>query len=142
MSDHFPATGMPVQGTGRCFCGAVTYEWRAVPLWSCHCHCESCRRNCSAPVTSFFGIRDGAWSWTGQPPKLFESKPGVRRWFCDTCGTPMAYAADKFPNETHFYGASMGDPNAFRATFHVHIDEKLDWLEIADDLPRREGHST
>lgn len=137
MSGLYPPTGMPKQGTGRCFCGAVTYEWRAAPLWSCHCHCESCRRTCSAPFTSFFGVADGHWAWTGETPKLFESSPGVRRHFCATCGTPMAYAADRFPGETHFYAASMDDPAAFRPTFHVHADEMLDWFEIVDDLPRK-----
>lgn len=134
-----PQPDMPEAGRGRCFCGAVRFEWRARPLWAGHCHCESCRRNCAAPFTSFFGVADDAWSWTGEAPRLFESSPGVRRWFCGRCGAPMAFAADRFPGETHFYAASMERPEDYRPTFHVHADERLSWVRLADDLPRLGG---
>lgn len=127
--------GFPPNGAGRCLCGAVTFEWRASPLWAGHCHCESCRRANSAPYTSFFGVADGAWAWTGVEPKLFESSESVRRWFCGTCGSPMAYAADRFPGETHFFAASMDDPESYRADFQVHVAEKLSWVHLDPDLP-------
>ena len=127
---------MPERGEGRCLCGRIRYEWSAAPLWAGHCHCESCRRNCSAPMTSFFGVENGSWRWTGKDPALYRSSPGNRRWFCDRCGTPMAYASDRFPDEVHFYAASMADPEAYRPTVHFHADEQLPWLHLGDDLPR------
>ncbi len=121
---------------GRCLCGAVTYEYSGAELWHGHCHCESCRRNCSAAIVSFFGVPRTAYSFTGSAPAIYESSPGVRRLFCSRCGTPMAYDADRFPDEFHFYAASLDDPKIFAPEFHVHCGEQLDWLKLADDLPK------
>ncbi|MEO1198768.1 MAG: GFA family protein [Pseudomonadota bacterium] len=130
---------MPTTGTGRCFCGAVRYQWFRAPLWACHCHCESCRRTCSAPFTSFFGLADDAWSWTGEEPVVFTSSPGVRRSFCGRCGAPMTFAADRFAGETHFYAATMDAPETYVATAHVYMAEKLPWIHLDDGLPQHQG---
>lgn len=122
--------------TGRCLCGAVTYSFDEPVNWRGYCHCESCRRNCSAPVTAFFGVENGQWSWTGVAPAVFASTPGARRYFCATCGTPMAYAHEKFPHEMHFYAASLDDPADFTPTQHFHYDERLVWLALDDDLKK------
>jgi len=129
--------------TGRCLCGAVRYAFdQAHVLWRGHCHCESCRRNCSAPFTSFFGVADGAWRWTGAEAAVHRSSPGVERRFCGACGTPMAYNSEKAPGETHFYAAGLDAPEEFCPEFHVFWREKLPWLHLNDDLPRHSGSST
>ena len=120
--------------TGRCLCGDVTYRATAAPLWQAHCHCESCRRATSAPFTSFFGIADGAWSWTGRAPVTHASSPGVWRDFCPRCGAQMAYRAARFPGEIHFYAATLDDPARFAPTVHVHAGERLPWVHLADGL--------
>jgi hypothetical protein len=135
----FARPDMPASGAGRCLCGDVRFRWEGPALWAVHCHCESCRRACSAGFTSFFGVADADWSWTGAPPRLYESSPGVRRWFCPRCGAQMAFQADRYPGETHFYAASMENPEAYAPTAHVHADERLCWVRLADDLPRKEG---
>ncbi len=128
--------GQPL-GSGRCLCGAVRFATSAAPLWQVHCHCESCRRNCAAPFTSFFGIADGAWRWTGAAPAEYASSPGVTRLFCATCGTPMAYRSTAFPAEMHFYAATLDDPAPYAPTGHVHWADHLSWVHLADSLPRR-----
>jgi hypothetical protein len=99
----------------------------------------------SSPFTTWFGVRNSAWRWTGAAPEIYRSSPGVRRFFCATCGTPMAYASTRYPEETHFYAASLDDPTDFAPTVHYHEDEQLRWIHLADDLPRRgltERHGT
>ena len=49
----------------------------------------------------------------------------------------MSYRSDKFPNETHFYAATLTDSAACTATEHVHSAEMLPWLQLSDGLPRR-----
>lgn len=122
--------------SGRCLCGAVHYTANAAPLWQAHCHCESCRRATASPFTSFFGIADGQWRWTGADPARFASSPGVERAFCPTCGTQMAYRSHAFPDEMHFYAATLDDPAGFAATGHVHTGEMLPWVHLNDGLPR------
>lgn len=121
--------------TGHCLCGAVSFVCEGAPNWQGHCHCESCRRNCSAPFTSFFGISHGKWRWSGIVPALYVSSPGTKRHFCPLCGTPMAYENIRWPDENHFYAASLSDPTVFNPTHHSHWQERLPWLHLNDGLP-------
>ena len=68
-------------------------------------------------------------------PGVYESSPGVRRLFCQRCGTPMAYDADRFKHEIHFYAASLDDSENYAPEFHVHCGEQLAWLNVVDDVP-------
>ena len=126
---------------GRCLCGSVTYEYSGPENWRGHCHCESCRRNTSSPFTTFFGVPNEAYRFTGEKPSVYESSPGVRRLFCGKCGSPMAYDSDRFPDEIHFYAATLEDPSGFKPGFHVHCAEQVPWVELADDLPKYERSS-
>lgn len=123
--------------TGRCFCGDVTYRADAQPKWQAHCHCESCRRATSAGFSSYFCIRDGHWQWTGKAPATYASSPGVWRDFCPRCGAQMAYRATRYPDEIHFHAMTLDDPASFRPTAHVHTDEQLPWVQLADGLRRK-----
>ena len=122
---------------GHCLCGATRYICKAEPLWQAHCHCESCRRATASPFTSYFGVADGQWLWTGAHPATFSSSHGVWRDFCATCGTPMAYRSERYPGETHFFAATLDDPSTFNPTAHVHVAERLNWVHLTDGLPQR-----
>ena len=120
---------------GRCFCGAVTFEVDS-PVQSCvTCHCESCRRQCSAPMTTYIGVPDGQWRWTGKAPKVFNSSPGVERSFCDNCGTPLSFRSKRMSGVMHLFASAMEEPEKFAPTLHVAFEEKLPWLKLADGLP-------
>jgi hypothetical protein len=123
--------------TGRCLCGEVRFSCDAAPLWQSHCHCESCRRATASGFTSFLGVANGHWRWTGAVPATYGSSPGVWRDFCPACGTQMAYRADRYPGECHFYAATLDDPASYTPTAHFHSDEQLPWIHLADGLPRK-----
>ena len=120
---------------GRCFCGSIRFEIDP-PVEACvTCHCESCRRQCSAPMTAYVGVADGNWRWTSAPPKIYRSSPGVERTFCADCGTPLSFRSKKMSGVMHLYLAALEDPEAFAPTLHVAHEEKLNWLKLGDDLP-------
>ena len=125
---------------GRCLCGHIRYVFDPEGvLWRGFCHCESCRRATASPVTAYLGVRDSAWRWVGPAPSRFDSSPGVRRFFCPRCGTPMAYQTDDDPGETHFFTATLDDPEDHAPTYHAYWNEKLSWLKLSDRLPRNAG---
>ncbi len=99
-------------------------------------HCADCRRQTASPVTTFFGLPLDHFEWTGSRPKTYASSAGVTRSFCGTCGTPMAFQADRYANEIHLYAATLSNPEIFVPKFHVHYDEHLPWLKLGDNLPR------
>ena len=124
---------------GRCLCKAVSFEIDT-PIKSCvNCHCESCRRQCSAPMTTYIGVPDAQWRWTGKAPKVYQSSPGVERTFCGNCGTPLSFRSERLSGVMHLYVAAMEEPERFEPELHVAYEEKLSWLNLGDDLPKRNG---
>lgn len=121
--------------TGRCACGSVTWRTDGPVLWSGHCHCESCRRASSAPVTSFFGVPRAAVTWWGDI-SVRPSSDTVNRGYCPDCGSQVFYQAVRWPDETHLYAATLDDPSQFAPRAHFHWAERVDWLTIDDDLPK------
>ena len=124
---------------GRCLCQAVSFEIDPPVKWCVTCHCESCRRQCSAPMTAYLGMPRGKWRWTGKAAKIYRSSPGVERTFCGDCGTPLSFCSQKLSGLMFFYVAAMQDPELFQPDRHAAWEEKLSWLAIADDLPKCNG---
>lgn len=122
-------------GTGRCLCGAVRYAFDGAPEWQVHCHCESCRRATASPFTSFLGVARAGFRWTGAAPAAFASSPGVTRRFCPSCGTPMSYETEDRADQVDLYAATLDAPESYRPTAHVHWNEHLPWVRLADGLP-------
>ena len=128
-----------IRMTGRCSCGAVTWQSDGPVLWAGHCHCDSCRRATSAPCTSFFGVPRDGLTWTGGMAERTTSDGRVRRQFCAKCGSQMTYPFEGWPTETHLYAATLDNPADFTPTAHFHYAEKLPWVTVDDDLPKYPG---
>ncbi|WP_238364262.1 GFA family protein [Mesobacterium pallidum] len=124
---------------GQCLCGAVRLEITGPLGWTVHCHCQSCRRQTASPMTTFVGLRDRQLRWAGVAPMEYESSPGVRRMFCGTCGSPVAFQADRYPGEVHIYACLLDEAASLRPTEHVHWEERLPWMHPGDDLTKTEG---
>ena len=126
-----------MERSGHCLCGAVTYAFDSEALiWQGHCHCESCRRATGAPMVSWFGVHKDSWRWTGATPTSYSSSSWAERWFCPTCGSPMAYRSDKLPDEIHGLAATLDNPADFEPGAHFFHRAALPWLHVQDDLPR------
>jgi hypothetical protein len=121
--------------TGHCLCGDVAFVVSAAPLQVVHCHCESCRRTTSSPVTTFLIVQRSDFRYTRGMPRVYASSPGVRRSFCERCGSPIAYETDRRPDHIDLYACSLSDP-AVMPQAHVHVEEQVPWFEVLDDLPR------
>ena len=130
------ASKKPVTTTGRCQCRAIEYQFTGEPKWVMHCHCESCRRAVSSAVATYVGVRLEQFSYLQGEPTVYESSPGVKRYFCASCGSPMAYAGARWPGEVHLFHGTLADPEQWPPTGHAHVAEQVRWFEINDHLPR------
>ena len=124
---------------GRCFCGAVSFEIDLPIRWCVLCHCESCRRQCSSPLTAFIGVDHGKWRWTGAVPRIHRSSPGVERTFCGDCGSALSFRSEHMSGLMNFHVTAMEEPELFAPTMHVAYEEKLPWLSVGDDLKKTMG---
>ncbi len=122
--------------SGHCLCGAVRFVYSGEPNWTVYCHCESCRRATSSPVTTWISVPRDLLRFVQGAPRYFESSAGARRGFCERCGSPMTYEHERFPGEVHLYAVSLADPSQVAPSRHVFADEQLDWFEVHDHLPR------
>jgi hypothetical protein len=121
---------------GRCLCGAIEFQYEGVPNWALHCHCESCRRATSSPMTTWVCVPRNRFVFTKGAPRRFASSPGVTRGFCENCGSPLTYENATMPNEVHLYAASLLAAASVVPDRHVFVAEQLPWLEVLDKLPR------
>ena len=79
--------------------------------------------------------------WTGVAPAVYKSSAGVRRLFCEKCGSPMAYDSDNYDDEIHLYAVSLDNPDDFKPTFHVYYGERVSWVDFDNDgLEKFEGN--
>jgi hypothetical protein len=124
---------------GRCLCGAIRYEYSGEPMLIAHCHCDSCRRQTSSPMTTFIIVPKAALRFTSGQPKEFASSPGVARSFCGGCGSPIYYRVDDRPTVIDLYACTLEDVTTLAPQCHVHAVEQLPWFEVVDELPRYAG---
>lgn len=124
-----------ISKTGRCLCGNIRYSYTGAVVWTAHCHCESCRRATSSPMTTFFAVPVEGFAFEGEPA-AYESSPGVTRRFCGKCGAPVSYENVDLPGEIHLYAASLDEHSDFIAERHDFWNERVNWLSIHDDLAK------
>ena len=77
------------RATGRCLCGAVTYEVRGLLRDVVLCHCVECRRWSGTGAGAFASARDDDLVVSGDTlrwVKSPESNRHARRAFCTSCG--------------------------------------------------------
>ena len=117
----------------------MAWEFEGEVTWACYCHCDDCRRNCAAPVVAWLGVPLKNFKWLGETLGTYQSSNGVRRHFCQRCGSPIGFEADHYPGGMHLYAASLEEPAEFKPTFHVNYESKLPWLAMHDDLEKYEG---
>lgn len=121
--------------SGRCYCGAVSFEVDGQSDWVGHCHCESCRRASGSVMTTFAGFRIEQVTFTGADPNRFSTDDGVTRSFCGRCGSPVSFQHRKEPGEIHLHLGLFDDIDQLPAEDHSFRNEKADWLTADEQLP-------
>ncbi|MES2264036.1 MAG: GFA family protein [Pseudomonadota bacterium] len=122
--------------TGSCFCGEVRYEVGGPVHHQTLCHCAMCRRTTGAPCVAWFTAPAAAFRYTRGAPAQFHSSPGVTRSFCARCGTQLTFEDTRSAGAIDVTTCSLDDPEALPPRDHTHVGSQLDWLHLADDLPR------
>lgn len=124
---------------GACLCGQLACEITLPSKWAAHCHCSMCRRAHGAAFVTWVGVAD--WNFRiargAEHLTWHRSSPGSQRGFCNQCGSPMLFRSTRWPGETHVTYASFTTPLDRAPGAHVFWDTHVDWVDVADTLPRR-----
>lgn len=126
---------------GRCLCGAVRFAITPPTLFFAHCHCRWCREAHGAAFVSWVGAAEDRFRLLpgAAEPRWYQSSPQSRRGFCPTCGATLFFASSLCPGEVHVARAAIPGEVDRAPECHVFFDQRADWVELGDDLPRFEG---
>lgn len=109
------------------------------PLVVNYCHCADCRRLSGAPVAAFAAFPEGSLQIEPGPGVPSSHTPGVVRWFCKSCGSPLAAQYDYLPSQIYVPLGLLDQAGDFPPVIHCHADAALAWLQINDSLVRQNG---
>lgn len=126
----------PTTLSGGCQCGDVRYTLSGAPLLTAICHCSMCRRANAAPCVAWAMYREDQVAFTHTKPAQYPSSSEGKRGFCPRCGTQISFVADYIPGLVDVTIGSLDDPDALPPGFHYWYSRHLDWLAVADSLPK------
>ncbi|NNF52619.1 MAG: GFA family protein [Gammaproteobacteria bacterium] len=121
--------------TGGCLCGAVRYAVRGPLRDVVNCHCSMCQRlhgsfgphskarKADITVTESRGL---AW---------YRSSDVARRGFCRECGSGLFWEPAEFEG-TGIIAGTLDKPTGLKTIGHIFVDEKSDFYDIGDALPK------
>jgi hypothetical protein len=121
---------------GGCHCGSIRYRLEGDPSHVDLCHCADCRRNSGAPVVCWAGFEADKLTIEKGAPKSFNSSGSAFREFCPNCGTGLFYRnPELLPGIVEVQSATLDDPEALPPHQHIQAAERLQWMELAHELP-------
>lgn len=127
------------RATGRCLCGAVTYEVRGPLRDVVICHCVECRRWSGTGAGAFAAAHDDDLVVAGDALRWAESPDSIRnarRGFCLDCGTSLFWKAPQL-ERTGIAAGTLDAPTGLRVAAHIYTHQVADWSELPEDgLPR------
>ncbi len=126
------------RATGRCLCGAVTYEVRGPMRDISICHCVECRR-WSGHLGAFSATKAGDIVVDGDGLRWAESPESDRhyqRGFCGQCGSSLLLRSA----DSDYVSIAVGTldrPTGLHIAGHWYSHQAGDWDVVPDDeLPR------
>lgn len=128
------ATGQ--YATGQCLCGSLRFQITLPVRWLAHCHCSMCRRGHGAAFVTWFGVVPTACQVLQGELIWYRSSPEAERGRCATCGSPLFFRSQRWPDELHIVLAALDAPIAQTPQLHVYYGNRVDWVDLADHLPR------
>ena len=123
------------RATGRCLCGAVTYEVRGPLRDVIVCHCVECRR-WAGSIGAFAATRaehlvmgeTATLRWIDSP----ESHRRAQRAFCVSCGSSLFWQAAG-GERISIAAGTLDAPTGLRIAAHIYTHQASDWDELPED---------
>ncbi len=124
---------------GRCLCGSVEYSIADNLIYAGYCHCSQCRRWTGAPFSASGGVTESDFEVLNGADKLicYKKGEGSLSHFCGSCSS-LVYGEVHSYNMIYVMLGTLDESPSLKPQWHVYTNYKVDWYEIADDLPQYE----
>ena len=121
-----------------CACGAHRGVAHGEPASVTWCHCSDCRRESGAPAFAWVGWREDRIEGGLSGLAVRQTKSRVTRGRCPSCGATLFYRDEGLPGMVYVPLGAHDRPNELVPTEHAYWPERIAWLSVADDLPKRD----
>ncbi|MEA2756386.1 MAG: hypothetical protein QOJ54_2675 [Aliidongia sp.] len=128
--------------TGRCFCGAVRFEFDAPPVATRACWCRDCQYLSSGNASINAIFKTAGFRLTGEVSEYrstADSGNALRRRFCPTCGTPLFSESQSRPDLMVVRAGALDDPELGRPAGYIWTASAPEWGLLDLDLPSCAG---
>jgi len=104
-----------------------------------YCHCSDCKRVTGSPLPAFAAVALDDVKVTPFPGEGRDCGNGIRRWNCETCGSPLAATYPYLPGQAYIPLGLIDQAADLAPSLHCHADNALPWLHQSDNVPRQTG---
>jgi hypothetical protein len=121
--------------TGRCLCGAVTYELSGDPIATAVCHCSHCQRQSGGAFSVNLIAHESQLAVSGTLT-TFEDRGEhgddvyVRRRFCGTCGSPIVSELAKSAGIIAVKAGTLDDTSAVQPGIEAWCVDRQPWVSL------------
>lgn len=124
--------------TGRCLCGAISYEIDGDPVVVAHCHCLDCQRLSGAGHTTGAMFPEAGVRLNGEPATYStKSEAGntVERLFCGRCGSPLFGRNTGMPGFMTVSLGTLDSPDRLTPRVAIFARTRRRWDVMDSTLP-------
>jgi len=119
---------MTAEFSGRCLCGAVTFESSSKPMFQANCHCDDCRRSGGSTYASYAFVADEALTVSGDTASYqhqSDSGTTMTKMFCANCGSQLFTANSGAAGRRGVRVGAIEDASWFQPQANVYASRKL-----------------
>ena len=120
---------------GSCHCKGVRYKVIGELREILACHCGQCRKQTGIHYAAT-GVKDSDLVMESERTLVwYDSSKDAKRGFCGTCGSALFWKGND-SDRISILAGSFDDKLPVRLGRHIFCEEKAEFYEITDDLPK------
>lgn len=121
--------------TGRCLCGAVTFELGGDLIATAVCHCDHCQRQSGGAFSVNLIAHESQLTVNGELKTYEETGENndnvyVRRKFCPSCGSPIVSELALSPGIIAVKAGVLDDKSGVNPTVEVWCVDRQPWVSL------------
>ena len=127
---------------GRCFCGAVRFQFDHLPIAVRACWCRDCQYLSAGNASINAIFKTEGFTCTGELSEYVsqaDSGNRMRRRFCPNCGTPLFSQSASRPHLMVVRVGALDDPELARPESIIWSASAPSWADGIAALPSCEG---
>lgn len=122
--------------SGRCLCGAVSYEGEIAPVFAGNCHCTDCRKLSGNGHLALIAVPEAQINFSGSLKThsvCADSGAEVSNHFCPNCGSQVYKTGTNTKGLSVLIASTLDDPELYQPEVSVYASRAVSW-----DLPNKD----